>query len=84
MDVETIREELKNLAEHKKGEMSANVYEYIWNIVNTIDGDEEDHCSECGITLMHKEEKEDTYCMQCEALKNGTGNNKPSKKNSRR
>ena len=37
MDVELIRDELKMLAEDKKSEMSANVYEYIWQIVQSID-----------------------------------------------
>ncbi len=31
-DGERIANELKSLAEDKKSEMSANVYEYIWNI----------------------------------------------------
>lgn len=36
-DIQTIKEELKNLAEDKKTEMSVNVYEYIWQIIQSID-----------------------------------------------
>lgn len=32
-DIGLIINELKSLAEDKKSEMSANVYEYIWNMI---------------------------------------------------
>ena len=35
-DVESIIEELKSLAEDKKAEMSANVHEYIWNMIQGL------------------------------------------------
>ena len=37
MDIETIRDELRNLAEDKKAEMSVNVHNYLWQIVQSID-----------------------------------------------
>jgi len=36
-EIETIKEELKNLAEDKKAEMSVNVYNYLWDIIQGID-----------------------------------------------
>jgi len=36
-DVEVIVNELKSLAENKKAEMSANVYEYIWNMIQGLE-----------------------------------------------
>ena len=36
-----IANELKNFAESKKAEMSVNVYNYLWNIVQSIEHDEE-------------------------------------------
>ena len=38
-DVGSIINELKNLAEEMKSEMSANVYEYIWNMIQGIEHD---------------------------------------------
>ncbi len=37
IDVERVTNELKMLAEDKKSEMSANVYEYIWNMVQGLE-----------------------------------------------
>ncbi len=39
-DVKSIVNELKSLAEEKKSEMSANVYEYIWNMIQGIEHEE--------------------------------------------
>ncbi len=39
IDVERFTNELKSLAEEKKAEMSANVYEYIWNMIQGIEHD---------------------------------------------
>lgn len=36
-DIKSIKEELKNLAEDKKSEMSVNVYNHIWNIIQSIE-----------------------------------------------
>lgn len=36
-----IANELKNFAESYKAEMSVNVYNYIWNIIQSIEHDEE-------------------------------------------
>jgi len=38
-DIESITIELKNLAENMKAEMSANVHEYIWNMIQGIEHD---------------------------------------------
>ena len=38
-DIESITIELKNLAEERKSEMSANVHDYIWNMIQTIEHD---------------------------------------------
>ncbi len=39
IDVEIVTNELKMLAEDKKSEMSANVYEYIWNMIQGLEKD---------------------------------------------
>ena len=39
IDVERVTNELKMLAEDKKSEMSANVYEYIWNMMQRLEKD---------------------------------------------
>ena len=38
-DKETIVIDLKNLAENMKSEMSANVHEHIWNMIQGIEHD---------------------------------------------
>ena len=38
-DINSIANELRSLAENKKAEMSANVYEYIWNMIQGIEHD---------------------------------------------
>jgi len=37
MNIEIIRDWLRNFAEDYKKEMSANVYENIWNMIQSID-----------------------------------------------
>ena len=37
MDIETIRDELKTFAEENRKEMSVNVHNGIWNIIQSID-----------------------------------------------
>ena len=38
-DIETIVIDLKNLAENMKSEMSVNVHEQIWNLIQSIEHD---------------------------------------------
>jgi hypothetical protein len=40
MDKEDIINELRNLAEDKKSEMSVNVYNYLWQLIELIEKDE--------------------------------------------
>jgi len=39
MSEETIMNELKSLAEDKKAEMSVNVHEYLWHMIQGIEYD---------------------------------------------
>jgi len=36
-EIESIKNELRSFAEDKRSEMSVNVYEYIWGIIQGID-----------------------------------------------
>lgn len=37
MEIKKIRDWLRDLAEDEKSEMSVNVYNYIWNMIQCID-----------------------------------------------